>query len=115
MLNHPWLLGGTSMGRDNLQTYVSLDRIHCYDEGDGIGSAEPYLWTVFSKVDGDTVVLGDDLFLHGTATVVTTPGSHGNLGDSGVDGGDTVAIPAAIGECQTTLKPIPVPAWTGVG
>lgn len=99
------------MARNPLQIQLELDRIRCYDEGDGWGSAEPYLWTVFFKVDGDTVALGDDLFLHGTATVVTTPGSHGNLGDTDVDAGDTVIIPSAIGEFTTTLKPIPVPEF----
>jgi hypothetical protein len=99
------------MARTPLQVQLVLDRIRCHDEGDGIGSAEPYLWTVFFKLDGDTVVLGDDLFLHGTATVITTPGSHGNLGDTDVDEGEDVWIPAAIGELVTALRPIPVPAW----
>lgn len=99
------------MARNSLQAQLVLDRIRCHDEGDGIGSAEPYLWTVFFKVDGDTVALGDDLFLHGHATVIPTPGSHGNLGDTDVDEGDDIAIPAAIGELVTTLRPIPVPAW----
>jgi hypothetical protein len=99
------------MARNSLQAQLVLDRIRCHDEGDGIGSAEPYLWTVFFKVDGDTVALGDDLFLHGRATVVTTPGSHGNLGDTDVDAGDDIAVPSAIGEFVTTLRPIPVPGW----
>lgn len=101
------------MARTPLQAQLVLDRIRCHDEGDGIGSAEPYLWTVFFKVDGDTVALGDDLFLHGSATVITTPGSHGNLGDTDVDEGDDIAIPSAIGELVTTLRPIPVPSWVG--
>jgi len=99
------------MARNPLQAQLVLDHIRCHDEGDGIGSAEPYLWTVFFKLDGDTVALGDDLFLHGRATVIPTPGSHGNLGDTDVDEGDDVAIPSAIGEFTTTLRPIPVPQW----
>lgn len=99
------------MSRDPLQVQILLDRLHCHDEGDGWGNAEPYIWTVYFKVDGDTVALGDDLFLHGTATVVTTPGSHGNLGDTDVDAGDDVAVPSAIGRFVTTLAPIPVPDW----
>lgn len=99
------------MPRHTLQARLLLDRIRCHEEGEAIGSAEPYLWTVFFKLDGDTVALGDDLFLHGSATVITTPGSHGNLGDDDVDQGDEIAIPSAIGELITTLRPIPVPGW----
>src|SRR3954464_12389541 len=70
------------MARDLLRVSLQLDHIHCYDEEDGWGAAEPYLWTVFFKVDGDGVALTDALKLSGGATVVTTPGSHGNLGTS---------------------------------
>ena len=96
------------MTRTPLRTRLSLDHILAYAEGDGFGSAEPYLWTVFFKIDGDTVVLGDDAFLHGTCTLVGTPGSHGNLGDTDVDAGDDVLIPRAIGELLGTLRPIPL-------
>lgn len=99
------------MPRSELNVQFDLERIECHDEGDGWGDAEPYLWTVFFKVDGDTVSLGDDLFLHGTATVTTTPGSHGNLGNTDVGGGDTLIVPSAIGEHTTRLRPIPVPDW----
>jgi hypothetical protein len=99
------------MSRSPLQVQILLDHLHCHDEGDGWGSAEPYMWTVYFKVDGDTVALGDDLFLHGTATVTSTPGSHGNLGDTDVDAGDDVPVPAAIGRFSTALTPIPVPGW----
>jgi hypothetical protein len=53
---------------------------------------------VFFKIDGDGVALTDALKLSGSATVVTTPGSHGNLGTSDVDAGDDVSIPSALGE-----------------
>ena len=96
------------MTRTPLRTRLSLDHILAYEEGDGFGSAEPYLWTVFFKIDGDTVVLGDDAFLHGTCTVVGTPGSHANLGDTDVDEGDDVLVPRAIGELLGTLRPIPL-------
>ena len=48
------------MTRTPLRTRLSLDHVLAYAEGDGFGSAELYLWTVFFKIDGDTVVLGDD-------------------------------------------------------
>jgi hypothetical protein len=98
------------MARDLLRIWLDLERIHCYDEGDGWGSAEPYLWTVFFKIDGESVALTDALTLAGSATVVGTPGSHGNLGDTDVDAGDNIDIPSALGEWSAFLSPIPVPA-----
>ena len=96
----------------DLNIEFKLDNIRCRDEGDGWGNAEPYLWTVFFKVDGDTLVVNSDgpaaPFLQGAPTVVGTPGNHGNLGTTDVDEGDTVAVPAIIGEYRTILKPIPL-------
>jgi hypothetical protein len=96
----------------DLNVEFKLDHIHCHDEGDGPGNAEPYLWTVFFKVDGDTLVVNSDgpvaPFLQGAPTVVGTPGNHGNLGTTDVDEGDNVAVPAIIGEYRTIMKPIPL-------
>lgn len=99
------------MGRPSLQIEMKFDHLHCYEEGDGIGSSEAYLWIIYFKIDGDSVYLGDDLFLHGNCTLIATPGSHGNLGDSDIDAGDDVPIPSAIGEFHGTLNAIPVPQW----
>jgi hypothetical protein len=96
----------------DLNIEFKLDRIYCHDEGDGPGNAEPYLWTVFFKVDGDTLVVNSDAgvapYLQGAPTVVGTPGNHGNLGTTDVDEGDNVGIPAIIGEYRTIMKPIPL-------
>lgn len=97
------------MAYDVLRVWIRLERIHCYDEADSWGRAEPYLWTVFFKVDGSGVWVTDELKLAGQALVETTPGSHGNLGDTDVDAGDDVAIPSAIGEWRTLLRGIPAP------
>jgi len=95
--------------RNNLIVTFNLERLVCHDEADGWGDAEPYMWTIFFKIDGTTCRLNDSLMLEGTATVFTTPGSHGNLGDTDVDDGDTVSIPSAIGVQTMALTPIPVP------
>jgi hypothetical protein len=100
----------TPMARNIIKVSIDLDRLHCYDEGDGWGNAEPYLWTVFFKVDGETVRLTESLTLSGSPTIVSTPGSHGNLGDTDVDEGDDVSIPSNVGEWETILSPIPAPA-----
>lgn len=103
------------MARDILDIEFEIDRIVCHDEGDGWGSAEPYLWAVFFKVDGDTLSVSEALTLNGNAFIHTTPGSHGNLGVNDVDAGDTITVPASIGHFHTNLRPIPVPeAFHGI-
>lgn len=97
------------MARDTLRVLIKLERINCFDEGDGIGSAEPYLWTVFFTIDGQTTFVSESLKLEGEADVIFTPGSHDNLGVSSVDPG-IVSVPAAIGERSLTLVPIPLPS-----
>jgi len=96
----------------DLNIEMKLERIHCHDEGDGPGSAEPYLWVVYFKVDGETIVVNTDgpnpAFLQGPPTIVPTPGNHGNLGVNDVDEGDEFPVPAIIGEYRTVMKPIPL-------
>ena len=94
-----------------LQTLISLDHFHCYNESDGAGDDEPYVLVAFFKIDGDTAVVNvnqdNELFIDGTCTYVGTPGTHGNLGDTDVEEGDDVPVPAAVGECVFTLNPAP--------
>ncbi len=90
----------------NLETV--LQNVHCHDEGDGWGNAEPYIWTVFFKVDGDNFAVEAGSGLIGSPTIVSSNGSHGNLGNTDVDAGDDVPVPDAVGLWSTKLKPIPV-------
>jgi len=95
--------------RNHLQVTFNLEHLSCYDEADGWGDAEPYMWTVYFMIDGTTCRLNDALKLEGTATIFTTPGSHGDLNNTDVDAGDSVPVPAAIGLQTMTMAPIPVP------
>jgi hypothetical protein len=73
-----------------------------------------YLWSVFFKIDGATVSVNSSLKLQGKATVIPTPGDHGDipgLAQSDYPGGRT-QIPPSLGDFVTTLEPIPV---TGTG
>lgn len=77
-----------------------------------------FLWTVFFKIDGDTVsakLVGTDIQLQGvnggapTATVFTTPGDSNDLGSTATN--NSVTIPEAIGTFRTKLTPIQAPAF----
>jgi hypothetical protein len=99
----------SGMALNILRVNLELDRVHVHDEGDGLGSAEPYAWSVFFKIDGDTVSVTNSYTLAGQPTVQPTPGSHGNLGNTDADDGDTIVIPSAVGEWDTLMTPIPGP------
>ncbi|MCR6639835.1 MAG: hypothetical protein NVV82_12870 [Sporocytophaga sp.] len=60
---------GLTTKRNNLKVKFHFDRLHCHDEAGGWGNAEPYMWTVFFKMDGTTCRLNDSLLLEGTATI----------------------------------------------
>lgn len=102
-----------------LNVSLTLDHIHCVDEGDGSGNAEPYLWSLFFKIDGSTVQFALRstpetpflLSLQGMVTVDRRNGGHRNLrntDDNPVDAGEDVAIPPGLGRWDTVLTPIPI-------
>jgi hypothetical protein len=103
-----------------------IDRIVVRDDGETVGGSEPYLWSIFFKIDGDpqhavTAAIdinnqGISLKLDGEPFVASPDeGSHGNLAIEGgsVDAGGwfggskIVPVPAAVGRFRTTLTPIP--------
>ncbi|PWK86974.1 hypothetical protein C8D88_104135 [Lentzea atacamensis] len=89
---------------------LDLGKLACVTPTDPVGGDEPYMWNVFFTIDGSTVTLGENLKLAGTAAIVTTPGSHGNLTANGVSEGQTVEVPDSIGRFAPLLDLIRFPA-----
>ena len=98
------------MARQPIHVRVQLIDLECIDEADGPGNAEPYVWPVFFKIDGDSFAVdagGMGLIGH-PCVDGTRRGEHGNLDVADVDAGDIVPIPASVGRLETVLRPIPV-------
>lgn len=96
------------MARSTLNLKVTLDNVHCHDEGDGPGNAEPYLWPVYFKIDGDSYAVAPGSGFIGFPITETREGHHGNLANTDVDEGDDVTVPDPLGTWQNTLRPIPI-------
>jgi hypothetical protein len=87
---------------------IHLTTVDCIDEGDGPGSAEPYLWTLFFKIDGSNASVTEKLRLTGRSTVVATVGNQGDLPNHDVDDSEIVRVPLSLGFFRTRLRPIPL-------
>lgn len=97
---------------ETLNVVLKLNQVICHDEGDGPGSAEPYLWAIFFKIDGLSVQQ-NGVSLSGEAEFRFSQGSHENLPNHDVDPGEVIQIPSAVGEWSTLLKPIVIDDFQG--
>lgn len=89
--------------------YIQLQTLTCLRPGKGWRKTEPYLWNIFFKIDGAGVRVSEQFHLEGEATFFCSEGSHGNLGVSAVQTGETILIPPTVGLWQTELTPMPLP------
>ena len=94
----------------NIQITFDFERLRCFDEADGLGRAEPYLWTIFFKIDGLTIFINTknpaNPFIQGTPLVVPNFLNHNDLGKPEWDAGDDAALPKTVSEFGTLLHPI---------
>jgi hypothetical protein len=92
-----------------LYTRVRLFQLKCIDKPDGWTSGEPYLWNIFFKIDGSCIRVNEQFRLEGKPTYHFSKGSQGNLNAKDIAGGDTIGIPADVGEWKTSLVPLKIP------
>ena len=92
-----------------LYTKLSLSQFKCLDKSEGWTNTEPYLWNVFFKIDGSTIIVNDKFQLEGKPTYHFSVGSHGNLNAKDIVGGDVVGITEEVGTWKTSLVPLKIP------
>jgi hypothetical protein len=101
------------MALETMKVRVAFSSLFCHEEADGVGSAEPYLWTLYFTIDGSSVTLDlnadNQLVLRGTSRNVGSPGSLGNLGNTDVDPQEDVVLPPAIRSHGEPLALLPIP------
>jgi hypothetical protein len=88
---------------------IKLETLECIRTDDSNGD-EPFLWTIFFKIDGSTIKQSLFKNLSGEAVFHFTFGDHNNLGrpENSVFSGATIVITPELGEWITDLQPIAV-------
>ena len=94
---------------DIIDVQIQFESLKLLDEPAQNARYNPYLWTIFLKIDGSTITIGKAFRLEGTASFHFTEGSHGNLGILDLSSSKTIQIPPAIGFWQSDLQPLMVP------
>ena len=92
-----------------LHVRLSLNQFKCLDKAEGWSNTEPYLWNIFFKIDGSTIVINDQFRLEGKPIYHFSTGSHGNLNAKDISGGDSVGISEEVGTWETALVPLRIP------
>lgn len=98
--------GGTAWTRVQCKGInAELLRLTLHSKADLLDGDEPYLWTVWFKIDGDRFAITD--VRHAAATVVSTSGSHGDLGPrKNLPAGTVINVPPNVGRFGTVLKTV---------
>lgn len=96
---------------EKLKIKFSLEKIKFYKRGRYSGKTRPFLWTIFFKIDNDTVKITDAFHLNGNAVFKFSESNHGNLPNELIRPGTSLIIPEKFGSWETTLTPFKVPVF----
>lgn len=89
---------------------ASIQKLICHQSGaGGKQRANPFVWCIFFKVDGEGIIITDNFKLAGQAGVHFSAGSHQNLGNVRAETGTIINIPPAVGEWNNQLIPLKMP------
>lgn len=94
------------MSLKNLRVTFDLKTLKCLSETDE-GAAEPYMATVFFRIDGQTVTGNTTTFnLEGFPLCKLNVGDQKDFGTIGVTAGGSLPIPPTVGHFVANMKPI---------
>ncbi len=91
-----------------LQLKIALHTLSLHRKIEKWGDAEPYLWNIFFRVDGEAITINPDFTISGKAIFEFSKGSHNNLRGT-IHRDNILHIPQDIGNWNTILHPIKVP------
>lgn len=87
---------------------IRLNRLECIKEYDASGHSEPYIWTAFIRGDASTFSdINRIIDIQVPFETETGRGLFGNAG-KGVEPGDIIFIPAALGANTSTVQTFPI-------
>ena len=91
-----------------IRLQIALHTLSLHRKSTRCGNAEPYMWNIFFRVDGETITINPDFTISGKAVFHFSKGSHRNLRRS-IHRDKTLPIPTNVGVWETDLTPIQVP------
>ncbi|MFT5834543.1 MAG: hypothetical protein ACI97N_002183 [Cognaticolwellia sp.] len=91
-----------------IQLQIALHTLSLHKKRTSWGNAEPYLWNIFFRVDGEAITINPDFTISGKAIFSFSKGSHNNLRGS-IHRDNILHIPQDIGIWETELHPIKIP------
>lgn len=91
-----------------IQLQIALHTLSLHRKAKSWGNAEPYLWNIFFRIDGEAITINPDFTISGKGIFTFSEGSHKNLRNT-IHRDNILHIPQNIGVWKTELHPVRVP------